>query len=204
MSPRGLAPVSLVLALTLAGCTMTTALDVGYPEQGANRALLASAGPRRVQIGDVVDHRMETARVGTKAKDGGDIVTSRSVVDIVREALGVEMSKNRHVLVSDRPDVLLTAAVEVFRLDTLQGYRRLQYVGEIIIALTVADGSTGDTLLTRRYVGIRRRDVDKPDESQWREVLDTALARAMHDLATDPALVAAVGGSRAPSARPAT
>lgn len=200
---RGLPPVSLVLALTLAGCAMTTALDIGYPEQGANRALLASAAPRRVQISDVVDHRMETARVGTKPKDGGDIVTSRPVVDIVREALGVEMGKNGHVLVSDRPDVVLTAAVEVFRFDAVQGYRSLQYVGEVIIALTVADGSTGDTLLTRRYVGTRRRDVDKPDESQWREVLDTALARAMHDLATDPDLVAALGGSR-PSARPAT
>ena len=197
---RGLPPVSLVLALTLAGCAMTTALDIGYPEQGANRALLASAAPRRVQISDVVDHRMETARVGTKPKDGGDIVTSRPVVDIVREALGVEMGKNGHVLVSDRPDVVLTAAVEVFRLDAVQGYRSRQYIGEVIIGLTVADGSTGNTLLTRRYVGTRRRDVDKPDESQWREVLDTALARAMHDLATDPDLVAALGGSR-PSAR---
>jgi hypothetical protein len=142
---------------------------------------------------------METARVGTKP-GGGNIVTSRSVADIVREALGVEISKNRHLVVSDRPDVMLMAAVEVFSLDAVEGYSSVQYVGKVAIALTVADGRTGDTLLTRRYVGIRRREVDKPDKNQWREVMDTALARAMHDAATDQDLVAALAGSPPPPA----
>lgn len=135
---------------------------------------------------------METARVGTKPKGGGDIVTSRPVADIVQEALVIEVSKNRHAVVSDRPDLVLTAFVEAFWLDVVDGYSSLQYVGKVVIALTVADGRTGDTLVTRRYVGIKRREVDKPDESQWREVMDTALARIMHDLATDPDLAAAL------------
>jgi len=200
VSARGLAPVALVLALTLTGCGGTV-LDIRYPEQGVNRALLASVAPRRVQIGNVVDRRLETTRVGIKP-GGGDIVTGRSVADIVREALGLEMSKNGHVLVSDRPDVVLRPAVEVFSLDAVEGYQSVQYVGKVVIAVTLADGRTGDTLLTRRYTGIRRREVDKPDVSHWREVLDTALARAMHDLATDPELVAALGGSHPPTTRP--
>ena len=203
MSPRGLAPVGIVLALTLAGCG-GTALDIRYPEQGVNPALLASVASRRVQISNVIDRRLETARVGIEPGDGGDIVTNRSVADIVHEALGLEMSKNGHVLVSDQPDLVLRPVVEGFSLDTVEGYQSVQYVGRVIIALTVVDGRTGDALLTRRYVGIRRREVDKPDKKQWREVLDTALARAMHDLATDPDLVAALGGSGLPSARPAT
>ncbi|HEY7037961.1 MAG TPA: YajG family lipoprotein [Methylomirabilota bacterium] len=168
-----------------------------------NRALLASVAPRRVQIGNVDDRRRDTARVGTKPGGEGDIVTSRPVADIVREALGLEMDKNGHLLVSDRPDVVLRPAVEVFSFDAVEGYSSVQYVGKVVIALTVADGRTGGTLLTRRYAGIRRRQVDKPDPSQWREVLDTALARAMHDLATDPDLVAALSGSPPPPARPA-
>jgi hypothetical protein len=200
MRPRRLAQVSIVLGLlTLNGCgTTSTALDIRYFEEGANEALLASALPRRVQVSTVVDRRTETARIGTKPNGGGNIVTSRPVADIVREALIVEVSKNRHAVVSDQPDVVLTAVVEAFSLDAVDGYSSLLYVGKVIVVLTVADGRTGDTLLTRRYVGIRRREVDKPDESQWREVMATALARTMHDLATDPDLVAAL--ARVPTA----
>ena len=208
MRQRRLARVSIVLALlTLTGCgTTSTALDVRYPAEGANRALLASASPRRVQV-STVDRRMETAHVGTKPKGGGDIVTSRPVADIVQEALVIEVSKNRHAVVSDRPDVVLTAFVEAFWLDVVDGYSSLHYVGKVVIALTVAVGRTGDTLVTRRYVGIKRREVDKPDESQWREIMDTALARIMHDLATDPDLAAALArvttGSYEPNSSPA-
>ena len=148
MSRRGWARVALVFALTLNGCAGTS-LDVRYPERGVNRALLASGTPRRVWIANAVDRRLETARVGVEPGGGGDIVTSRPVADIVKEALGLEMSKNGHVLVSDRPDVVLRRAVEVFSLDAVQGYSTLQYVGSVVITLTVADGGTGDPLLTR-------------------------------------------------------
>jgi hypothetical protein len=42
--------------------------------------------------------------------------------------------------------------------------------------------------MTRRYVGIKRREIDKGSDDARRETMDTALARTMHDLATDPAL----------------
>jgi hypothetical protein len=57
-----------------------------------------------------------------------------------------------------------------------------------VIALTVADGHSGTTLMSRRYVGIRRKQVDTASESAWSDVMDAALARTMHDLATDPDL----------------
>ena len=196
MSARGaLAAVGLLLAVMLAGCGGTT-IDVGYPERGVNRAVLASVTPRRVQIDHVTDRRLATARIGVERDGGGDIVTSRPVADIVQEALGLELSKNGHLIVSERPDVVLRPAVEVFSLDAVEGYPGVQYVGKVVIALTVVDGRTGDVRLSQRYVGIRRREVDEPDKSQWREVMDTALARAMHDLATDENLVAALAGVR--------
>ena len=199
MRRHRLALAALGLGLLGAGgCGATnTALDVGYPE--ANRALLASTMPRRVQVEPVADRRMQTARIGVKPKDGGNIVTSRPVADIVQQALTVELSKNRHAVVSERPDAVLAAAVEAFSLDAVDGYSSLQYVGKVVIALTVSDGRTGEALLTRRYVGIRRREVAKPDETQWRDVMDTALSRAMHDLATDPDLVAALGRVSTPA-----
>ena len=125
MRRRRLARAAIVLALLgAAGCgTTSTALDVGYPEERANRALLAQASPRRVQVDPVADRRMETARIGIKPKERGAIVTSRPVADIVGQALAIEVSKNRHAVVSDRPDVVLTAAVEAFSLDAVEATR---------------------------------------------------------------------------------
>jgi hypothetical protein len=163
--------------------------------------MLASAPPRRIAISPVADRRMETTRIGSRPKGKGDILTSRPVPTIVREAIVVEVSKNGHSVRSDAADVVLTAAVETFWLDIIiGGDSSTQYVGRVVIALMVADGHRGDSLLTRRYIGIKRQQVSKAWEGAWRDVMDAALARAMHDFATDPDLVAIL--SRAPTATP--
>ncbi len=159
MSGRRLALVVILLAgPALSACGATTSgLDVRYPEAGVHRSLLASAPPRRVEISPVADRRMDTARIGSKPKDGGAIVTSRPVTEIVGEALALEIRKNGHAVVSDKKDVILAGAVEEFRLDVVAGYSSTQYVGRV-----------------------------------GRDVMDIALARSMHDLATDPELAAAL------------
>ena len=179
---------ALVLGvLTASGCGVKTAgLDVRYPEAGVNRSLLASAPPRRVEVLPVADRRADTRRIGTR--DGGDIVTSRPVTDIVGEALLLEVKKNGHTVTGDRKDVILAGAVEEFRLDVVGGYSSRQYVGRVVLAVTLADPRSGETLLIRRYVGISRRVVDKDSDNSWRGVMDVALARTMHDFATDPEL----------------
>jgi uncharacterized lipoprotein YajG len=183
--------VTLLAGLALSACgTTTSGLDVRYPEAGVNQSLLASAPPRRVEISPVADRRLDTARIGSKPKDGGAIVTSRPVTEIVGEALALEVRKNGHTVVSDKKDVVLAGAVEEFRLDVVSGYSSTQYVGRVVIAVTLVDGRSGDQLLTRRYVGISRRQIDKGSDKDWRDVMDVALARSMHDLATDPELAA--------------
>jgi len=186
-------PAILLAVLAVSGCGATTSgLDVRYPEAGVNRSLLASAPPRRVEITPVVDRRVDTARIGSRLKDGGAIVTSRPVADIVGEALAVEIRKNGHAVVSENKDVVLSAVAEEFRLDVVAGYSATQYVGRVVVALTVAEPRSGDRLLTRRYIGISRRQIenDKDSDNGWRDVMDVALARTMHDLATDPELAA--------------
>ena len=49
----------------------------------------------------VNDRRLDTARIGSRPKDGGDIVTSRPVTEIVGEALALEIRKNGHAVVFD-------------------------------------------------------------------------------------------------------
>ena len=180
-------------ALVSSGCARPSGLDVRYPEAGANRAMLASVERRRVEIKPVTDGRVDTTRIGSKPDKGGDLVTSRPVADIVHEALAVEIGKNGHAVVAERSDVILAADVEEFWLDVVRGYATTQYVGKVVIAVAVLDGRTGDGILTRRYVGVRRRQVDTVSEDAAREVMDAALARSIRDLATDPALVTAFG-----------
>ena len=186
--------VSLSALSILAGCA---ALDVGYSETVANQAMLASVAPLRVVVGTVADRRVDTTRIGTKTDDDEAIVTRRPVTDIVREALMVELTKNGHTVVSERGDVVLAAQVEEFWVDAVRTSSATLYLGRVAIALVVADGRTGTLLLTRRYVGVKRREGEDDSKALRREVLDGALARILHELATDPDLIATL--ARRPS-----
>ena len=185
--------IPLLLALsTLSGCA--SALDVGYPEAVANRALLASVAPRRVAVGPVTDRRMDQTRIGAAPKNGESIGTTRPVADIVREALVVEVAKNGHSIAADDGDVRVVADVEDFWLDTAGRDANSHYVGRVALAVAVKDARSGATLFTRRYAGIHRRYAAVDDRDAWRQVMDTALARMLRDIATDPDLVAAFAG----------
>jgi len=188
-----------VLALA-AGCASTVGLDVGYPAVGVKPALLASASPRRVAIGPVTDRRSE-AQLGTDRESKKAIVTRRPVAEIVREALALEVGANGHTTTAERPDVMLAADVEDFRLDVLRGYGSNQLVGKVVLAVLVSDAPSRRTLLARRYVGINRRQAEADAEQAPRETMNTALARAMHDLATDPDLARALAGIPTAAAR---
>ena len=193
---RSVAIAALLCSLALAsgaGCARNQGLDVRYPEAGVNRALLASVPPQRVGISPVVDRRLDTSRIGALPKDGRLIVTRRPVSDIVRDALAVEVSRNGHAVLPDAQDVVLAAEVEEFWLDVVVGRSHAQYVGKVVLALSVVDGRNGDTLFTRHYAGTKRREADADAKDVAREVMDAALARTLHDFATDPKAVAAFG-----------
>jgi uncharacterized lipoprotein YajG len=193
---RSVAIAALLCSLALAsgaGCARNQRLDVGYPEAGVNRALLASVPPQRVGISPVVDRRLDTSRIGSLPNDGRGIVTRRPVSDIVRDALAVEVSRNGHAVLPDAQDVVLAAEVEEFWLDVVVGRSHAQYVGKVVLALSVVDGRNGDTLFTRHYAGTKRREADADAKDVAREVMDAALARTLHDFATDPKAVAAFG-----------
>ena len=193
MSGRVAASVICCLAIVaVAGCARRT-VDVGYQETAANRALLSSVAPRRVVVTPVTDRRAERSRIGVEMPKGKPIVTARPVPDIVREALVVELKKNGHDVVAGPGDVVVSADVEEFWLDTVGRAEKTQYVGRVAIAVAIADGHSGDPLMTRRYVGIRRRSGEADSKETWREIMETALARTIHDVATDPDLALNIG-----------
>jgi uncharacterized lipoprotein YajG len=183
--------VAVVLAIAaLAGCT--SALDVGYPEAAANRGLLASVAPRRVAVGPVADRRGDQTRIGARPENGKPIATARPVAEIVRDALVVELTRNGHVVVPEGGDVRVAADVDDFWLDTAGGNGSTHYVGRVALAVAIRDERGGSTVLVRRYAGIKRRYADPDAREAWREVMETALARTVRDLATDPELATAL------------
>ena len=193
---RSVAIAALLCSLALvsgAGCARNQRLDVRYPEAGVNRALLASVPPQRVGISPVVDRRLDPSRIGSLPKDGRVIVTRRPVSDIVHDALTIEVSRNGHAVLPDAQDLVLAAEVEEFWLDVVVGRSHAQYVGKVVLALAVVDGRNGETLFTRHYGGTSRREADADAKDVAREVMDAALARTLHDFATDPNVVAAFG-----------
>ena len=192
-------PIALAAVVTVAGCT--SALDVRYPETVANRALLASVAPRNVAVGPVTDRRTDQTRIGAEPKNREPITTTRAVADIVRDALVVELTKNGHAVVSEGGDLRLVADVEDFWLDTAGRDGNTHYVGRVAVAVAVRDERSGTTLFMRRYAGSKRRFAEPDAKDAWREVMDTALARTLRDIATDPDLVAAVSGRATSRAR---
>jgi hypothetical protein len=174
----------VALVAALGGCS-SAGLDVQYPGVGASAVPLAALPRRHVDIGPVTDHRANTARIGVDPKTGHAVVTSRPVTDIVREALVAEVGRTGPASASEGRDLVLSAAIEDFRLDEISGYGSVLYVGRVVIVLRAIDGKTSQTLLTRRYIGIKRWLVDKPADSVRRETMNAALARTMHDLAMD-------------------
>jgi len=184
-------PAMMVMAVaivSLVGCARSISLDVGYPEAGVNRAMLASARPRRVEIRPVADRRAQTARIGVQPDGNKPIVTRRPVADIVRDALAAEVRRNGHAVVTEAPDLVLAADVDEFWLDAVVGYSSAQYVGKVALTIAVVDARSGETVLTRRYVGIRRQQAEREAKQAGREIMDLALSRAMHDPATDTEL----------------
>jgi uncharacterized lipoprotein YajG len=177
--------------LALTGCA-SRPLEAGYPPQAARRALLGAVAPRKVVVTAVTDRRLQQDRIGNRPENGKPLVTSRPVPEIVRQALVLELGLNGHEVVTGPGDVVVNADVEEFWLDAVGGVPTPQYVGRVAIALVVAGGATGDRLLSRRYVGVTRRQGEADSRDTWRAVMDTALARTIHDVATDPDVAAAL------------
>jgi hypothetical protein len=191
--PRATRLIAGVIAvLTMATACASRTVDVSYPETEVKKALLGNVAARRVVVAPVRDRRGDKDRIGASPEDRKPIVTTRPVSEIVRDALVREVEKNGHQVVAGPGDVVLAADVEEFWLDAVGRSATTQYVGRVAIAVAIADGQTGDRLWSRRYVGIRRQTAEADSKTAWREVMDTALARTIRDVATDPDLALSV------------
>src|SRR5258706_13309204 len=108
-STRALGALVVLVIVSLWGCALPAP-----PSRPASRP---AAPPfddvRRVAV--VVtgeSRRVDPGRIGSKPDSGKAVVTARPVIDVVREALAVEIGKNGHALVTERGDVVLATAAQ--------------------------------------------------------------------------------------------
>jgi uncharacterized lipoprotein YajG len=186
---------------TLGGCA-SSVLDVGYHTASTpSPPTSAAAQARRVVIRPVVDRRLDRTRIGPASKNGEALVSRRPVADIVQDALAVELTRAGYSIVAQGGDVALAPEIEEFWIDVVSGYKTTLYVGRIVIGLAVIDVASGEQVLARRYVANSRREADDDPNGAARDALEVALARALHDLAMDPTIPAALGARSAPPTR---
>jgi hypothetical protein len=196
--------VALVLATLFAGCVTT--LNVGYDEARAQRGPLSAIGSRRIRI-DVTDRRPWPGEVigYIVLRSGGSmyfpiatyypdvLVAPRPVREIVQDALAAELRKNGHAVVTSEADRSLTVDVREFWVSSEEGFWGFRFPGTMLIHMTVTDGRTGQTLLTRDYQGQAVGHGQMNAKWNWKGPLNAALDTMMRDVATDPRLVEALG-----------
>jgi hypothetical protein len=196
---RRLLAHTFVIGLVAGGCAFTdTTLKIGYDEATATRGPLSAVEPRRVEIGPFFDKRPEIDRIGYKKSGFGQktakIFSERPVIDIVRDALIAEFTRNGHHR-DGSPEFKLVGEVTNFWFDTNIGAFTIEFVGAVGMALNVMDTRTGATVLSRSYQGnYNERSMGGGFGNTWERVLNTALERMIQQIVTDPRLVEALRG----------
>ena len=191
---RMLAVVPLSALLLLGGCAFTkSTLNVGYTDAMATRGPLSSVTARRVDVGTFADKRPETERIGYKRNMYGqktaDIVTTKSVPDIVKEALTTEFRKNGHEVTNANRDLVVSGDITTFWFEFQVNFWTVEFFGTSTVTLNVTDGKSGTTLLTRSYQGHYTEKSGGGLDGTWERVMNEALQRMVREISTDVQLI---------------
>lgn len=189
--------IAWLLTTSLAGCAFTPAtLKVGYDEGRASRGPLATVQPLYVEVGEFVDKRPETDKIGYKRNGFGqktaNISSAKPVPEIVREALAVEFARNGHLKAAARKDILLSGEVTTFWFDSQVNFWTVEFMGTVGITMNVVDGKSGTVLLTRTYQGHYNEKSGGGLTGTWERVMNSALERMMQEIGTDAKLLQAL------------
>ena len=192
--------LALVASLLLGGCAFTDAtLKVGYADAMASRGPLATAPPRRVEVGAFADKRPETDKIGYKRngynQQTAKIQSEKPVPEIIRAALAAELAKNDHRPGAANPEFVLSGDVTEFWFDMRVGFFTIDFVGTTSVALDVRDPRTGTVVLSRSYRGYHKETAAGGLEGTWEQVMNSALGAMMREIGTDMRLVQALRGS---------
>jgi uncharacterized lipoprotein YajG len=183
-----------LLSLSCGGCAFTQAdLNVGYDNAKAVKGPLSSIKPLQAAVGEFKDVRPERDKIGYKRNGFGtktaNIVTTKPVPDIIREAVTAELSKNGHVIAASNKDLLFTGEITNFWFDYQMNFWTIEFMGTVAVNLKLTDGKTGTALLSRQYQGYYNEKSMGGLNDTWERVMNTALERMVEEMSTDPKLI---------------
>lgn len=181
----------------LTGCAFTRAdLNVVYNQEKAKKGPLSSLKPMNVDMGEFVDKRSETVRIGYKRNGFGaktaDIVTKQPVAQIVRDALIAEFEKNGHAVSNSNKDIAITGEVTTFWFDMQINFATVEFMGTVGVNLSVVNSKTNEALLSQPYQGHYNEKSLGGLEGTWERVMNTALERMVNQVSTDPKFIKAL------------
>jgi uncharacterized lipoprotein YajG len=193
-----------LLSLSSGGCAFTQAnLNVGYDNAKAVKGPLSSIKPLQAAVGEFKDVRPERDKIGYKRNGFGvktaDIVTTKPVPDIIREAFTAELSKNGHGIAASNKDLLFTGEITNFWFDYQMNFWTIEFMGTVAVNLKLTDGKTGAALFSRQYQGHYNEKSMGGLNDTWERVMNTALERMIEEMSTDPKLIETLQKIQGPS-----
>ncbi len=187
----------VVLALFMlvsGGCAFTRAnLNVKYDSEAARVGPLASVRPVTIDLQEFVDKRPERFKIGYKRNGFGqntaDIVTTKPVSQIVKEALMTEFIKNGHIVTATGNSLVISGEITSFWFEIQVNFATLEFMGTVGVNLNVVDPDSGAVLYSQSYQGYYDESALGGLEGTWEHVMNTALERMVRDVSTDPKLL---------------
>lgn len=197
MKPTFVPLTIFLISLFFGGCAFTQAnLNIAFDESKAAPGPLSSIRPLPAAVGEFKDVRPERDKIGYKKNGYGmktaNIVTTKPVPDIVRDALVVELSKNGHNISPTNKDLVFSGEITTFWFDYQINFWTIEFMGTVAINLNLLDGKTGSPLFSRQYQGHYNEKSTGGYTGTWEKVMNTALERLLEDVSTDAKLLEAL------------
>lgn len=182
----------------LQGCAFTNAtLPVAHDAALNTQGPITEVGPLQFTPPDLVDGRMDKARIGWKQNGYGantaDIYTSEPVDVIVENALTDALADNKHGIAADGR-VRITGTIDRFWFETDQNFWSVNFIGDVQCTLDFVDTRTSKSIYSSSYSGNYNHKSGGGLEKTWTMVMGKAIDNLIEDIVLDSDLAEALKG----------
>ncbi len=185
------------LLLFVSGCAFSQAeLEVKYDQARAKLGPLSSIKSLEIQVAQFEDKRPHDHTIGYKrtgfGTKAGNVVTTRPVTEIVREAIVITLQKNGHVITNKKENIKISGVVETFWFEYQMNVFTMEFIGTIAVNLTLEDSQTNNSLFSKRYFGHHNAELYSGYHKEMAQVMNSALEDLTTQITTDTQLIEAL------------
>jgi len=201
--------ISVIAAALIftSGCAFSTAnLNVSYDSAKAKVGPLSSVKPMKIVVGGFADKRSEKDKIGYVRNGFGmntaNVLTTRPVPEVVRDAVVAALSKNGHTIVTgDQKSISLSGSIERFWFESQVNFWTIEFMGTIDVELVIQDGRTGQQLFSKRYTGHHNAKMPGGYHKEMADVMNRTLENLVNQISGDPKLIETLNAQSASVAK---